>query len=475
MDAAQTYRHSRIEHWDRVAESVEGRPNFGRYYRSRLMSIYRSVIIPGQRVLEIGCAYGDLLASVSPSYGVGVDFSSRMVAVARKKYSHLTFIQADAHELEFDETFDIIILADVINDFWDVQAVFEQILPLTTPRTRIVCNYFSRVWTVPLSVARSLGLATPVLPQNWLTTLDTANLLNLAGYEIIRSWSEILWPFPPKALDILFNKVLVKLWPFSVVALTNFLTARPRAFYKEPTPGPVVSVVVPARNEAGNISEIFKRTPEMGAQTELVFVEGHSQDNTFETIEQERLRNPSRRAKLLKQTELGKGDAVRLGLAQSSGEILMVLDADISFPPEDLNRFYKALITGRGELINGVRLVYPMERRAMRLFNFLGNKSFSLAFTWLLGQSIKDTLCGTKALWRHDYERIAANRAFFGDLDPFGDFDLLFGSAKLNMKIVDMPIRYCDRVYGSTNISRWRDGWLLLKMFWIGLRKLKFI
>ncbi|MBF8267058.1 MAG: hypothetical protein HW388_566, partial [Dehalococcoidia bacterium] len=208
---------------------------------------------------------------------------------------------------------------------------------------------------------------------------------------------------------------------------------------------------------------------------ELVFVEGHSTDGTYAAIEGGMARYPNRRCKLLKQMGKGKGDAVRLGFSSASGDILMILDADLTVPPEDLPRFCRVLTSGKGEFVNGVRLVYPMQHQAMRFLNMLGNKFFSLAFSWLLGQPIKDTLCGTKVLWKRDYELMAANRAYFGDFDPFGDFDLLFGAAKLNLRIVDMPIRYRERVYGATNINRWQHGWLLLKMVTFAARRIKFV
>ncbi|MGH7846105.1 MAG: glycosyltransferase family 2 protein, partial [Candidatus Binatia bacterium] len=236
-----------------------------------------------------------------------------------------------------------------------------------------------------------------------------------------------------------------------------------------------VSVIIPARNEAGNIAEIFARTPSMGQQTELVFVEGHSRDNTYDAIKAAIAAHPERCCQLLRQSGKGKGDAVRLGFARASGEVLMILDADLTVAPEDLPRFYEALRSGKGEFINGVRLIYPMEKQAMRFLNLLGNKFFSLAFSWLLGQAIKDTLCGTKVLWKRDYEALAVNRAYFGDFDPFGDFDLLFGAVKLNLKIIDLPIRYRERTYGTTNIQRWKHGWLLLKMAIFAAKRLKFV
>jgi glycosyltransferase involved in cell wall biosynthesis len=269
------------------------------------------------------------------------------------------------------------------------------------------------------------------------------------------------------------NRFLAKLFPFRYLDLTNFIIARPEAAPERDEP--TVSVIVPARNEAGNIRGILERIPSMGARTELIFVEGHSTDNTYQAIAEAIAEHPERGAVLLRQEGKGKGDAVRLGFERATGDILMILDADLSVAPEELPRFYEAIRNGKAEFVNGVRLVYPMENRAMRFCNLLGNKFFSAAFSWLLGSSVKDTLCGTKVLWRSDYERIAANRSYFGDFDPFGDFDLLFGAAKLNLRIVDVPIRYRERKYGATNIQRWRHGWLLLNMVLFAACKIKFI
>ncbi|KKK57642.1 hypothetical protein LCGC14_3052410, partial [marine sediment metagenome] len=311
---------------------------------------------------------------------------------------------------------------------------------------------------------------------NWLSPEDVLDLLELEGFQPIRNWQEYLWPAWTPVVHTFFNRFLVKLWPFRLVALSNFAVARlqPRPWPAD-KPEPKVSVVVAARNEAGNIEDIFKRTPEMGSGTELIFVEGGSSDNTFEAIEKAIAAHPEREASIYRQTGTGKGDAVRLGFEKAAGDVLMILDADMTVAPEDLPRFYEALRDGRGEFINGVRLVYPMQKRAMRLVNLIGNKFFSLMFSWILGQPIKDTLCGTKVLMREDYERIKASRSYFGDFDPFGDFDLIFGAAKLNLKIVDVPIRYRERTYGDTNIRRWTHGWLLLKMVAFSLLRIKFI
>jgi glycosyltransferase involved in cell wall biosynthesis len=331
------------------------------------------------------------------------------------------------------------------------------------------------LWELPLALAGRVGLAKPNLYQNWLTVQDIANLLNLAGFEIVRHWEEILFPLLIPFLSSFLNRFVVKTRLFKALALTNFILARPRPQVREPERESTVSVIIPTRNESGNIPQIFARLPEMGSGTELVFVEGHSRDDTYAAIEREIASYPERKCKLVRQTGIGKGDAVRQGFAEASGDILMILDADLTVPPEDLTRFYRVLHSGQGEFVNGVRLVYPLEKQSMRFLNLLGNKFFSLAFTSLLGQPIKDTLCGTKVLWKADYDLISANRSYFGDFDPFGDFDLLFGAARLGLKITDLPIRYRERTYGSTNINRWRHGWLLLKMVAFAARRIKFV
>jgi glycosyltransferase involved in cell wall biosynthesis len=313
------------------------------------------------------------------------------------------------------------------------------------------------------------------LRQNWLTPHDVRNLLHLTGFEVLRHWQEVLLPLDIPLLRGLCNRILVKLWPLNILALTHFMIARPRGERVERGDEPRVSVIVPARNEAGNVPQIFARVPELGGGTELIFVEGGSTDDTHAAIERALAANPQRPCQLLRQAGHGKWDAVRTGFAAATGDILMILDADLTVAPEDLPLFYEALRDGKGEFINGVRLVYPMDDQAMRFFNLVGNKFFSWAFTVVLGQPVKDTLCGTKVLWRRDYERIAAGQKYFGDIDPFGDFNLLFGAAKLNLCIIDLPVRYRERTYGATNISRWRHGLLLLKMVMAGARRLQFV
>ena len=468
----QKYIIERIRHWNSIAKQEN--PVWSKYYHQYIERLYQHIVPPKLKVLEIGCGNGDLLASLDPAEGIGIDQSETMVDLARKRHPDLDINLGRGEDVELEGTFDIIILSDLLNDIWDVQELICHLKRYCDDSTRIIINIYSRLWQPVLNLARKFGLANPMLPQNWLTVEDLKNLLYLEGLDTVKSYSEMVFPLKIPILTHLANRYLSKIFPFRYLCLTNILIARKMPENDLSPEKTSVSVVIAARNEEGNIADIFKRTPEMGVDTELIFVEGGSTDDTYEVIQQEIQNNPDRRAFVYKQEGQGKGDAVRLGFKLATGDILMILDADMTVPPENLTLFYDALVSGKGELINGVRLVYPMESEAMRFFNLIGNKMFSLAFTWLIGQSIKDTLCGTKVITRSNYNKIDSNRAYFGDFDPFGDFDLIFGAAKLNLKIVDLPIRYRDRLYGTTNISRWRHGLLLLRMVVFAASKIKF-
>jgi SAM-dependent methyltransferase len=454
-------------------QRAESRPReTNRFYQQLLRKYYGFLVPPGQRVLEIGCGLGDLLAAVKPAHGVGVDFSPKMIELARQRQPQLDFQAADAVEYSSAEKFDYILLSDLVNDLPDVQAVFERLRTAAHPRTRLVLNFFNNLWRPVLRAGEELGLKASTPLPNWLSSADVQNLLHLAGWEIVKRDTRMLWPVRTPLLDTLLNRWLAPLLP--PFCLTVFVVARPK-----PQPAAETqcccSVVIPARNEAGNIEAAVQRTPEMGLGTEIIFIEGHSKDNTWDEIQRVAKKYPERNIKTLRQQSKGKGGACREAFAVATGDILFILDADLTMPPEELPKFYEAARSGTAEFVNGVRLVYPMEDEAMQFLNMIANKLFGITFSWLLGQQLKDTLCGTKVLFRADYERIAANRAYFGDFDPFGDFDLIFGAAKLNLRLIDLPIRYRARTYGATNIHRWSHGWLLLRMVLFAARRLKFL
>jgi SAM-dependent methyltransferase len=476
MNASTTTpgRSSLIKYFDSLAPEREHWVRKNAYYHEQLAKTFSFNIAPNCSVLEIGCGIGQLLNALKPSRGVGIDISPNMVHAARQKHPRFEFRVGDIEALDLDERFDYVVMSDLLGFLYDVQRSLENLHRVCTSRTRIVISYYNYLWEPILQASEALGLKAKQPVQNWLGRFDVANLLDLAGFEVIRNTSRLLLPKRIPLLSMLCNRFLVNLPLLRDFALVCVTVARPKP--KPPFDNPSCTVVIPARNEHGNIEASVQRTPPMGPRTEIVFVEGNSSDGTAEEIKRVIAAHPDRDIKLVPQGDgRGKGDAVRRGFAAAKGDILMILDADLTVAPEELPKFYNALVSGHGECIHGSRLVYPMQDQAMRFLNILGNRFFSLTFTYLLDQRFKDTLCGTKALYRSDYERIAANRAYFGDFDPFGDFDLIFGAAKLNLKIVEIPIHYLARTYGATNISRFKHGWLLLRMSIFAMRKLKFV
>jgi SAM-dependent methyltransferase len=468
-------RKQRIrEHADRVAAERETWIERNAYYYEEDYGYTRFLIPPGRTVLDLGCGTGRLLAALEPSRGVGVDLSPAMVAEGRRRHPGLELHVGDAedpHVLDrLGGPFDVILLSDTVGSLEDCQAAFGHLHRVCHADTRIVIAYYSQLWAPVLAAARWAGHHMPQPEQNWLSPEDVAGFLSLAHFDVVRLDRRLIVPKRVGGVGPVVNRVIGTLPAVSRLGLRTYVVARP---IPPAPPATSVSVVVPCRNEKGNVVPAVERLPRLSDEQEIVFVEGHSRDGTAEEIRRVMADRPELDIKLVHQDGKGKADAVRKGFDAAAHDILMILDADLTTPPEDLPKFYEAITSGKGELVMGTRLVYPMEDDAMRALNTAGNKVFSVLFTWLLNQRITDTLCGTKVLTRRHYELVRQGRAYFGDFDPFGDFDLIFGAAKLNLKIVEIPVRYRARVYGSTQISRFRHGWLLLRMVVVAWRKLK--
>ncbi|MEI8251670.1 MAG: glycosyltransferase [Synechococcus sp. ELA057] len=449
-----------------------------RVYYDDLARLHRLLVGDGLRVLEIGCGLGDLLASVNPGHGVGVESDPAIAAAARQRHPQLRIVCAEPEQITpaaigESEPFDVILLPNTLNTLQDVQGLLERLEAFCHARTRLVVSFHNWLWQPLLKAAEALGQRQPQPPESWLTPRDVTNLLDLAGWEVLKSGHRCLLPRRIPLLTPLANRWLSQLPLLEQFGLTHWLVARPA---RQRVVQPSVSVVIPARNEAGNIAPAIERLPLLGRSTEVIFVEGHSSDDTWQRIEQvcAGYTGPFT-LKTFRQSGKGKADAVWLGFEQAEGEILIILDADLTVRPEDLPRFVQALAEGRGEFVNGCRLVYPRSHAAMPPLNTAANRFFAAVFSWLLRQRLKDTLCGTKVIWKDDYQRLKAGRSYFGDFDPFGDFDLLFGASKLNLKIVEVPVRYQERSYGSSNIAHVKEGLILARMCAYAARKLRFI
>jgi SAM-dependent methyltransferase len=449
-----------------------------------LQGALRRLIPADASVLEVGCGQGDLLAALPNAVRKGIDLLPQMVERARERHPQIGFDVGDAVELtdlssKSEQPWDAIVCDRLCHSVLDIRALLLGLRRRLADGGRIYLTAFNYLWEIPTRLAEVSGWKRPAPTSNWLSDSDFKNLFDTTELEEVRHEDRLLLPLEVPGASSLLNRYLVRIPGFHRLSLYRIYVLRDRQPGRGASPPQrraSVSVVVPTRNEAGNVQAAIDRTPVMGKGTELIFVEGGSTDRTWDVIQQSiRLYDGPLKLRAFQQTGKGKGDAVRLGFAHATGDLLMILDADLTVPPEELPEFYDIAVRGHADFVQGTRLVYPMEPGAMRFFNKLGNVAFSQLFSYLLQQPIKDTLCGTKVLWRADYERIAAARHYFGDFDPFGDFDLIFGAARLNLKIAEIPVRYRDRTYGETNISRWKHGWLLLRMSALAARKLKFV
>jgi SAM-dependent methyltransferase len=445
------------------------------FFHSEDLHFLKFLIPEGARVLELGCSTGELLAALKPSFGVGVDLSGEAIEQARRAYPGLSFQTGDIESAEFVQSlrgpFDFIVIVDTLGSLDDCQLMFENLHSLCTRETRLIVGYFSHFWHPLLKLAEWLQLKMPQPPQNVLALADVHGLVSLADFDAVKSERRLLLPLRLFGLGRLINRFIAPLPLVNALCLRHYTVCRSLRHLGPPPRS--ATVVIPARNERGNIESAIRRMPRFAETTEVIFVEGHSRDDTWNEIERVVKANPQLDIKALHQPGKGKADAVYTAFDIATGDVLMILDADLTMPPEQLTKFWQAIESGKGEFVNGTRLVYPLEDQAMRFLNLIANKMFSQAFSWLLGQRFTDTLCGTKVLRRSDYLRLKAGRSYFGDFDPFGDFDLIFGASKLSLKIVEVPIRYASRTYGETQISRFRHGLLLLRMVWFAFLRIK--
>ena len=436
-----------------------------RYFYIRLKRVLQFIVEPGKRVLEVRCQTGHLLAAVKPAYGVGVEISEAMVECARRLHPGLHFVTSDPEDLDLNETFDYILFSHIF-DTVDILRAFERIRHHCTPETRIVVINFNHLWEPILEFASKTGLRAKFVEPNWVSENDIRGFLKLAGFRPVRKHRLILFPKWIPFFSALMNGVLARLPGLRRLCLMQVMVARPIS--EPPREEDItVSVVVPCRNEIGNIQHAVERIPAMGRHTEILFCDDQSTDGTAREIERMQALHADKRIRLIQGPGRGKAENVWTGFRAARGDVLMILDADLTVMPEELPMFFRALVSSRGDFINGTRLVYPVQERAMKFANMTGNKLFGLLFSFLLDQRIKDTLCGTKVLWRKDWLRMETNLGTWGITDLWGDYELLFGASKLNLEIVEVPVHYQERIHGVTKMTRvLSNGLRMLGICW---------
>jgi len=441
------------------------------YYYNQLLKTLRFIIPPGSRVLNVRCGIGYLLDRLKPSYGVGVEESDQQVAYGREHFPGLEFINRPVEEKATDERFDYILISS-IEDIIDIKAVFDGIHGNCTGSTRVVLYHYNFLWYPLVKLAEYLNMKLPQRMHNWISSRDLENILNLSDFELIYQKRILLFPFYIPVVSYLLNRFLARMPLFNLFTMCRVLVAKPKPTGRQELS---VSVVVPCRNEVGNIEEAVARIPALGTHTEILFGDDKSTDGTPDKVREMIARYPEKDIKLVDSPGICKAENVWTCFDRASGDVLMILDADLTVVPEELPYFYEAIATGKGEFINGSRMIYPMHKQAMRLLNIMGNKFFSLAFSYILGFAIKDTLCGTKVLRRSDYERVKKLRGSWGINDRWGDYELIFGAVKTQLKVIDLPVHYTERQFGETKMTnRLRNGWIMLRMCYAALMKIKF-
>lgn len=449
------------------------------YYYHDLEAFYRFWVQPQSNILEVGSGTGHLLHTLQPSYGLGIDVNPVAVETAQAQFSDLTFRVEDIEEFTAQTIFDYIIWANTISYIENIQKALGNTRTACQASTRLILTFHNPAWELILNLATAIGQRMPLPPLNWLNREDVENLLELSGFEVVFHGKRLLLPKNCSVLSWVVNRVLAPLPMMNSLCLTEYVIARlrPKSEVADANVRELsCSVIIPARNEAGNIESCITRLPQLGRHTEVIFVEGNSRDDTWAEIQRVQAKYADEwDIKAYQQSGKGKGDAVRLGFEQASGDVLIILDSDLTVRPEDLPHFFGAIASGTCEMANGCRLIYPVSQATMPWLNRMANRFFAWLLSYLLNVKIKDSLCGTKAVSKATYQRIAENRSYFGEFDPFGDFDLLFGAAKLGLKIQDIPVRYMPRTYGQSNIQHVKEGTTLLKMCLYAARKIKFI
>lgn len=464
--------------YDSVASGRQKWIQKNRFYHEQMLRFYRFLVQENSRVLVLGCGTGELPGGLRAAYAVGVDISPRMIEIAKEKCPQIQFVCQDIEEFSTEETFDYIVIPGTLNSVKDIQQLLQKIAAFSTPDTRIILNCYNQLWNPLIKLAQKSRFKMPELIFNWLSVDDLENFLHISGYQVVKKDFLLLCPKYFPLVTAFLNKFLGILPLFRRFSLQQFLVARlnvPPANADQLK----ASVVLTCRDEEGNIEGLVKRIPEMGAHTEIIFVEGHSKDNTVEKIKEMIRKYPDKEIKLLKQKGIGQGDAFRMGFDEAKGDFVFWLEADLTTPPEEIKYFWDAYVAGRGEYVNGSRFIYKMEKKAMPFFNFLGNRFFGWLFTIFLGQRFTDTLCGFKAISKKNYMKIRREINYFGDFDPFGDFELIFGVIKNNLKVIEIPVHYQPRnygepkAYGKTLFSLVKHALLLFRMSWKAFRVFK--
>jgi ubiquinone/menaquinone biosynthesis C-methylase UbiE len=453
-------------YFDRIAPVWDYWHDRNQFYHTGMSKIVQGMVPPRMAVLELGSGTGGLLAALQPSCGVGLNVAQELTERARQKYPQFEFYTTDVDQVKAPDNFfpQYLVMTNLLDYVYDVWDQLENLKPLIGDGALLVIATNNPLWAPILRFASKVGMRMPDSPRNFITNKDIRSILNLQGFDVVEEGLALPVPKRIPIVGDILNAILPELPLLRFTSSIQYIAVRSRVT----RPSLSCSVIVPCHNEEGNIAECVRRIPDMGTWTEIVVVDDGSTDQTRQRV-REIMRTDSRVRLIGFDHNQGKANAVRAGFEAARGDVLMILDADMAVMPEDLPKFFKPLQSGNADFVNGTRLVYPMEDRAMRIANFLGNKAFCYLASWIIRQRVSDTLCGTKALFKRDYMRMP-----MGGKERWGDFDLLFGGARLRLRILEIPVHYQERRAGVSKMRAMREGWRFLRACWHGWRMLRF-
>src|SRR3989338_2088423 len=448
------------ERFNIVAEKYEYWRNKNLYYHNEITRFYKDIIPKNKNILEVGSADGYLLNELCPNRGVGVDISAQMIDIARKKFPHLNFVNSSIENYSYVHSFDYIVLSNILEFVSDLYIFFSAMASKASPKTKMIITSINPLWEPAMKLATRLKMRIPVQMKNFVTSKDIENMLNISGWEVIESNYRMFSPVKIPLISFFLNKLIPRLPVLKNLCIIQFIIAKPKQLFTIDH-SLSCSVIIPCHNEEGNIEECIDRIPSLGSFTEVVVVDDGSNDKTATLVKN--IQSGKKRVRLISYTpNKGKGHAVKTGFESATGDILIILDADMAVLPEELSKFYMVLASSQAEFINGTRMLYDMAPGAMKFINYLGNKIFGIILSFIIGQRNTDTLCGTKAFYNSDYMNFKMRRC------PWGDFDLLFEAARMKLKTVEMPVHYFPRREGRSKMKAFKHGLMLLKMCWYG-------
>lgn len=453
-----------IRHFDSMAADYDAYLNKNAYYHYQINSFIASVITPKSSVLEIGSATGALVSALANVQYLGIDFSPKMVEAAAGKFPGVKFLCSGLSGLREEKKYDFCVMSNLLDYLPDIWTELELLKKFMHQDSKLIITTSNPLWEPVLRMAAQFRLKTPDGPRNFITNNDIMNFLQLLDYEVIEYGYRIFLPKGIPAVSAVINKIIPLIPGFRNLCAMQFIIARVKP-EKTMRKRLSCSVIIPCHNEADTIENCLSRVPAIGSSTEVIVVDDGSSDAT--ALKVRGFTSTHTKVRLISYPKnKGKGFAVKTGFDAATGDVLMILDADMAVEPEELPRFFELLEDGRAEFVNGTRMIYPRENESMKLLNFIGNKFFGIILSLIMGQRNTDTLCGTKALRKKHYLNMK-----LGDC-PWGDFDLLFGAAKLRLKMVELPVHYKKRFAGQSKMKPFKHGWQLLKMCGKGVREI---